>query len=207
MNVRALIKASSLILGAAALIGASGCVAYSYLMQWQAESCLKTILQLDVGSSTQVDALKAMKPFRRFEIVGTASFGGGNHPNYAYWITNNGFHLLGIFYPSRFSANLIFRDGIVVWRSAAFVQEPYHVVGTRETITGLLQDISLNENPTGMMVSVWDPPSRMDVDLDARASEADRKAAYDYNLGCFTSVFGCRSVYKILPGVKKPDAK
>ncbi len=207
MNCRVIAKAGALFLGGAALIGISGCVLYSFQMRWKAEACLRTIRELHVGSTTQEDALKAMEPFRRFEIVGTATFDGKDHPNYAYWITNKGFHLLGLFYPSSLTANLIFRDGVLVWRSAALLQEPYHVVGTRETITDLLQNVPLNESPSGMFVDVWDPPLRMEVFLDSRASEASRNAAYDYNLGCFTSVLGCHSIYKILPGVKQSDAK
>jgi hypothetical protein len=205
-NFRAIAKVGTPLLGVVALIGIAGCVLYTFQIRWQAESCLNAIRQLHVGSSTQEDARKALEPFHRFETDGVAHFykdrSRFDYPTYTYRIENRGFHLLAIFNPAMFGAGVIFRDGIVISKGAGFMQEPFHMVNTRETVPGLMQNSSLDSNPTGMIVGRWDPPLKLNVDLDTRASEADRKAAFEYNLGCFTSILGCRSFHKILPGVK-----
>jgi hypothetical protein len=201
-------KSGALLLGVLALIGIAGCVLYTFHVRFQAESCLNSVRQIHVGSSTQDEVRKTLDAYRCFETDGTAMISGKDYHTYSYLIKNSGFHLLKVFHPTQFGVSLTFLDGVVVEKYVILIREPFHlVVDTRETITGLMQDYLLSENPSGMLVGEWDPPSRMDVHLDARASEADRKAAFDYNLGCFTSVFGCRSVYKILPGVEHHGMK
>ena len=54
-----------------------------------------------------------------------------------------------------------------------------------------------------MLTGVYDPPVKMEVFLDTRASGMDRKTAYAYNLGCFTTLTGCKSVYEILLTVRQ----
>lgn len=212
MNYRVIAKASALFLGGIILIGMCGCIFYSFRIRWQAQACLDALQKLHVGTSTMEDARKVLAPFHRFEKDGTTSISGKEYPIHTYSIDNKGFHLLGIFSPTRFGTGLIFRNGIVIDKGAGFTQENRipkvsYIVRTRETVPGLMQNFSLESNPSGMIVGVWDPSSKLDVFLDTRASEADRKAAYNYNLGCFTSIFGCRGVYQILPGVEHYGAK
>ncbi len=206
MNFRTIIKAGTMLLGVA-LIGISGCVAYSFYVRWQAEKCLETMRQLHLGSSTEEDARNVLQPFSRFKSDGTAMIHGRDYPLRTYLFRNKGLHLLGIFHPALFQAGLTFRDGVLIERSASFFQEPYHAVNTRESIAGLLQNASLNESASGMIAGVYDPPAKMDVFLDTRASDNLRKTAYEYNLACFTSLTGCSSVYEILPTVKQQAMK
>ncbi len=201
MNLRSISKAGTVLVGAA-LIAISGCILNSFYVRWQAEKCLEAARQLRLGSSTEEDARKALGAFGRFERDGTAMIQGKDYPLHTYQFKNNGFHLLGVFHPALFQASLTFKDRILIERSASFFQEPYHTVNTRESMAGLLQNASLDESPSGMIAGVYDPPAKMDVFLDTRASDTDRKAAYEYNLGCFTSLSGCRTVYEILPAVK-----
>lgn len=206
MSFRVFIRTGVVLLGVA-LIGVTGCISYSCYIRWQAERCLKAVQQLQVGSSTDEDVRKVLEPFRRFERDGTAMIYGRDYPLRTYLFKNNGFHLLGIFHPTLFQASLTFRNGVVIERGVSFYQEPHHSVGTRESITGLLQNTSLDESSSGILVGVYDPPQKMDVFLDTRASDTARKTAYEYNLACFTSLSGCRSVYEILPSVKQQAAK
>lgn len=206
MNLRAIFKVGTALAGVA-LIAISGCVLYSFYVRWQAEKCLEAVQQFHLGSSTEKDAHQALGAFGRFEKDGTAMILGKDYPLHTYQFKNNGFHLLGVFHPALFQASLTFKDGVLIERSASFFQEPYHQVITRESIAGLLQNASLDESPSGMIAGVYDPPAKMDVFLDTRASDTDRKAAFEYNLGCFTSLTGCKSVYEILPTVKQQAMK
>jgi len=155
------------------------------------------------GSSSLAEADKLLQPFRGFEVDGTATIFGADYPLHTYQFKNNGMHLLGIYRPTLFQAGLTFRDGIVIERSAGLFQEPDYSVGTRESLAGLLQNTSLDESASGMIAGVYDPPTRMDVFLDTRASKTTLKDAYDYNLSCFTSLKGCRNVYDMLPGMRQ----
>lgn len=206
MNVRTIIKTSASVLGLL-LISLSACISYSFYVSRKAEKCLTALQQLRLGSSTEEEALQALQPFQRFEVAGTATIDGKDYSRRVYLFKNDGLHLLGIFHPALFQVSLTFRDRVVFERSASFYQEPSHEVITRESIAGLSQNPNLAEYSSGMMVGVYDPPVRMDIFLDTRASAADRKAAYQFNLACFSSLHGCSSVYEILPGVKQQHAK
>ncbi len=223
MNVRVIVKVGTILLGVIALIGIGGCVCNSFRVRWQAEACLNLIRLLHVGSSTMEDANMLLKPFNRIEKDGTASIYGKPYQAYSYTthsyavhsylIENKGLHLLGIFPRTHFEITLFFGDGLLVGKGASFAQDRYmpkaatYSADSLETIPGLMSDVPLAENPSGMILRSSGTPFRLEVLLDARASEADRKAAFDFDLGCFTSVFGCRSVYEILPGVEHHGAK
>jgi hypothetical protein len=202
MLLRALIKIGLLLL-VIALLGISGCVLYSFHARRQAQKCLELVRQLDVGSSTAAEAATALKAFRKFETDGTAMIGGQSYPIRTYRIENSGFHLPWILHRARFQTGLTFRDGVLVARGVGFVQEPFLLVSTRESVAGLLPNPSRDEASSGMTVGVYDPPLKMDVVLDSHASAAAHKAAYQYNLACFTSLRACQSVYEILPTIKQ----
>jgi hypothetical protein len=59
---------------------------------------------------------------------------------------------------------------------------PYCSVGTLESIVLSEHIQALHDSASGMIVSVFDPPSKMHVSLNPRASDAVRKSAYDYDL-------------------------
>jgi hypothetical protein len=141
-------------------------------------------------------------------VDGTAREFGSDYPLHTYLFKNSGNHLLGLFKPTYFQVGLTSRpDGVVIEMSASLFQAPYPSVVTRESIIESEHIQALRDSASGMIVSVFDPPLKMNISLNPRVSDAVRKSAYDYNLGCFTSVFGCRSVYKILPGVEHREAK
>jgi hypothetical protein len=200
-------KPAAILVGSVALIGIFGCILYSFYIRWQAEACLNAIRQLHVGSSTMEDARKLFAPFQRYETDGTADIAGKEYPTHTYLIGNTGVHLLGIFHKAGLGAGVTFRDGVVISKGAGFFQEPFYSVHARESIVGLSPDPSVDETASGMIEDGEDSSPTMRVLLDTRASEKDRKAAFDYNLGCFTSLIGCRSVYEILPGVKHLDGR
>ena len=206
MSLQSIIKTGAILVGVA-LVVISGCFLYTFYVRLQAEKCLQTMQQLRVGSSTREETQKILGRFRGFEVDGTAVINGEKYSSQTYRFENKGLHLLGIFHPARFQTGVIFRDGVVIVKSAGFLTEPFQTVGTRESVTGLLQNVSLNESPSGILVGLYDPPKKMDIFLDTRASASTRKMAYGYNLACFTSLSGCRSVYEILPSVKQQATK
>jgi len=141
-------------------------------------------------------------------VDGTSREFGSDYSLHTYQINNSGNHLLGIFKPTYFQIGLTYRpDGVVIEMSASLSQMPYRSVVTIESIIRSEHIQALHDSTSGVIVNVFDPPLKMNVSLNPRASDADRKAAFDFNLGCFTSVFGCRSVYKILPGVEHHEAR
>jgi hypothetical protein len=203
-------KYAKITLGAAAAIAVwiSACVFYSYYVRWEADRCLQIFSQFRTGSTTIEEASKALGPFGRYEVDGTAREFGSDYSLHTYLFKNSGNHLLGLFKPTYFQVGLTFRsDGVVIERSASLFQAPYRSVVTLESIVESEHIQALHDSASGMIVSVFDPPLKMSVLLNPRASDAVRKSAYDYNLGCFTSVFGCRSVYKMLPGVEHYGTK
>jgi hypothetical protein len=182
-------------------------VLYSFYIRWQAEKCLAVMRGLNVGSTTKQEAHEALRAFHGFETDGTATIDRKDYPTYTYRFDNTGFHPLRLFHPTRFGMGLTFRDGVIIEKGAGFLQEPFHTANTQESLPGLLHNSSLEESTSGMIVGIYDPPVRMEVLLDTRASETSRKEAYEYNLACFTSLRGCESVYEILPNVKQKNAK
>ena len=206
MKLRTIARTSVALVGVALLV-VSGCVLYSFYIRWQAEKCLDAMRGLNVGSATQQEVHEALRAFHGFETDGTATIHGKEYPTYTYRFDNTGFHLLRVFHPARFGMGFTFRDGVVIEKGAGFLQEPFHTANTQESLPGLLHNSSLEESASGMTVGIYDPPVRMEVLLDTRASETSRKEAYDYNLACFTSLRGCESIYEILPYVKQKSAK
>lgn len=202
MTFRTTVRLGILLLGIA-LVAVSGCVLYSFHIRWEAAKFLRVMQQLRVGSATREEARIALEPFHKYEIGGTAMINGKTYRTQIYRFENTGVHLLGIFHPSRFQGGVTFGDGIVIEKGCGFLTEPFRSVTTREWATRLIKDSALDDSQSGMLVGVYDPPVRMAVSLDARASDADRSAAYEYSLDCFTSLTGCQSVYEILPAVKQ----
>jgi hypothetical protein len=190
------------------LIVISPFVLYSYYIRWEAERCLRTFSQFRPGSTTIEEATKALQPFKRFEVDGTAMDYGRDYPLRTYQFMNRGHHLLGLFHPTFFQVGLTFRqDGRVLEMSAGLLQEPFHSVSTIESLPLSEHLQTLRESASGMVVVVYDPPLRMRVEITPRASAELRKAAYSYNLSCFTALQGCQNVYKMLPTVKQYAAK
>jgi hypothetical protein len=198
---RNIFKAGAIVL-CAILMGISGCVLRSLWVRWQSQKCLDTVRRFQVGLTTEQDAENKMTPFREFEVDGKTTVNGKDYLTRTYRFQNSGFHLLRIFHPSIFQTGLIFGDGVVVEKGAGFLTEPFLAVNTRESITGFLQNSSLDANDSGVLVGIYEPPVKMDVFLDTRAAKTKQKAAFGYNLSCFTTPLGCKNIYEILPEVK-----
>lgn len=207
MNIRRIIKFGVIALCIGAIIGACGCVFHSFQVRGEAEACLSAIRQIRVGSSTVKNADDALQSFREYKKDETQLIDGGPYLIYSYRFENKGSHLLGILHPTGFKASLVFHDGLVVARGAGFIQDPFQMVDTHESIIGLFHNQSLDESASGVFVNGSDPSYRTEVFINSRASEADHRTAFDYNLSCFTSVIGCRSLDEILPGAKQMETK
>jgi len=178
-------KYAKIALGVTAAIAVwiSTCVLYSYYVRWEAERCLRIFSQFRTGSTTIEEATKALGPFSRYEVDGTAREFGSDYTLHTYLFKNSGYHLLGLFKPTYFQVGFTFRsDGVVIERSASLFQVPYCSVGTLESIVLSEHIQALHDSASGMIVSVFDPPSKMHVSLNPRASDAVRKSAYDYDL-------------------------
>lgn len=207
MKIRGIIKLGAIALCIGAIIGACGCVFRSFQVRGEAEACLSAIRQIRVGSSTVKNADEVLQSLRKYEKDETQLIDGGKYLTYSYRFENKGAHLLGIIHPTGFEASLVFHDGVVVARGAGFIQDPFHMVNSHESTAGLFHNQLLDQSTVGVFVDETDPPYRIEVFINSRASETDRKAAFDYNLSCFTSVIGCRSLDQILPGAKQMKTK
>jgi len=207
VRIRRSVKFGVLALCIGVVVGACGCVFHSFHVRREAEACLSAIRQIRVGSSTVESADDALQPLRKYEKSETQQIDGERYLTYSYRFENNGLHLLGLFRPTGFEASLVVHDGLVVARGAGFIQDPFQMVNSHESIIGLFRNQLLDQSTSGVHVDGTDPPYRTEVFINSRASEADRKAAFDYNLSCFTSVTGCRSLDEILPGAKQMKTK
>jgi hypothetical protein len=184
------------------------CILYSCYVRCEAERCFRIFSRFRTGSSTIEEATKALRPFRCFEVDGTARLYGSDYPLHTYLFKNEGTHLLGIFHPTYFQVGLTSRpDGVVIEMSASLFQMPFHSVTTRESIVESQHIQALHDSSSGMIVSVFDPPMKMNVSLNPLASDVVRKSAYGYDLACFTALHGCQTVYEILPTVKQHITK
>ncbi len=207
MSQQARITFSGVVLGIVFVIGVLASTLYTFHVRGQAEACLDSIKQIQVGTSTSQGVDKSMEPFRPFQTIGTVIFAGKSCTTYSYLIRNSGTHLLGILHTAALGATVTFRDGIVIKKSVYFFRGPFYQVTSTETIRGVSRDQSLDQKPLGVDVWETDPLVKLDVFLDTRASEVDRNSAFDYNLGCFTSFTDCATVYRILPGAKRLETK
>jgi hypothetical protein len=202
MSYRLIGKLALLLSIGAGLVAAASFAICSFRVRWEAERCLNAAMRLHVGLSKLNDARKIMEPFRQFETDRAAMIDGRSCQYFTYRLENRGPHLLGLHRPTQFAASLVFCGQNLVERDASFIDQGSLIVGTKETIIGFRKTTYPAESPSGMFVGVYDPPSRMDVFLDTRASESDRESAYAYNLGCFTAILSCQSVHQVLPRVK-----
>jgi hypothetical protein len=165
---------------------------------------LRIFNRFRTGSTTIEEVTKALSPFGRFEVDGTARIYGSDYSLHTYLLKNDGNHLLGLFQPTYFQVGLTSRqDGVVIEMSASLSQMPYRSVTTSESIIESPHNQTLHNAASGIIVSVFDPPQRMDVSLNPGAPNEVRKSAYSYDLACFTALHGCQSVYEILPAVKQ----
>lgn len=184
------------------------CVFYSYYVRWEAERCLRIFSRFRTGSTTVEEANEALRPFSRFEVNGTARVYGSDYSLRTYLFKNDGIRLLGLFHATYFQVGLTSRqDGVVIEMSASLFQAPYRSVVTRESIVESQHIQALRDSASGMIVSVFDPPVRMNVLLNPRASDEVRKSAYGYNLTCFTALHGCQALSELLPTVTQPITK
>lgn len=177
------------------------CVLYTFYIQWRTTQFLGVVQGIRVGQTTQLEARKLLSPFRTNETDGVTKILGNDFETYSFQFENSGLHLLGLFRASRFGGGVTFRSGIVVAKGAGLTQYPCCSVGTEETIDGLRPYLWREKNSSGFHVDMQEPPEVMQVFLETHTSEKNREVAYKYNLGCITSLGGCRSVHEILPGV------
>jgi hypothetical protein len=175
----------------------------AYWIRSEAEGCLVSIQKIKVGSSTIHDVQVLMGPYRKSEDERTVTFHGKVYTTHQYQFISNGPLLIGLFHPAMFTAGFDVENEVVISKNVGFGEEPYRQVSTSESMTeGFMHDTNLDGQASWIFVALYDPPVKMHVGLDERASDADRQAAFDYDLGCFTKLWGCWSVHDILPAVK-----
>lgn len=175
--------------------------AYSYYMRQQAESCLSVIKSLRLGSECLSESREKLARFKKFETQGVTNINGKNYQTWVYRFENRPSTFWGIFRPARFETGMTFDSAALVAVGAGMAQRDSLMVGTQETIFGLLGNKALDDNGRGMIIGLYDPPSRMNVILDSRASEKNRELAFSYKFHCFTSILGCRDGREILPQI------
>lgn len=187
-----------------AMMWASACVLCSYHIRWEAEECSRIFGTFRTGTTTIEEATRAMNRFSRFrEMDGAGTSFGDQYSIQSYVIKNDGRHLLGLFDPTYFQVTLSYdQDGFIREMSASLSQMPFRAAATSESIVYFQRLESLRNNSSGISVDIFDPPVKMFVFLSPQAPNEIRKAAYGYDLSCFTAVHRCQTIYRLLPTVR-----
>jgi hypothetical protein len=189
---------------AALIVKTSISLLCAYQQRERASECLLIIQQIKVGSSAERDVQSALAAFRKYEKAEAQPSTGGDYHSYAYWFDNDSFRIPLVSSYQRFACVVMYHNGIVFDKSVGYIRRnPFTNrltwIGSRETVLGFRQDSALDHSSNGVKVT---RDSKVLIDIDTRAPAPMRKAAFDYNLGCLTSLFGCQNAEAILPDIK-----
>jgi hypothetical protein len=177
------------------------CYIQAYNVRALAQECLNDTQRLRLGSSSRPEVERTFAKFSKFRRDGLLSTKKNDFPTREYLIINRGMHLSNFLRSSGFYVSLTFDHDILIMKGAGFAEGISPSVSTRAWSIRAVQESGLDRSPRKLIVRERGPGQRIDVELDDQTSEADQGAAFDYNLGCFTSLLGCRTVYDVLPGL------
>lgn len=213
------------------------CIAYSFHVRSQAESCLEAISKLHVGSSTQEEAHRTMQRWIEPGVVTYTgeplAIGPGPHPCDCLVFENSGFYLLGVFHSAELYVHLVYENGVLAEKSVGYQQdEPRAYMGTVEAIPGFRGWPRLDPNVpariedegrlrngrvlvthpvpgsnSGPAGFRYAPAGGTYVLLSPNASDELRRAVFAFNLACFTTVRGCGNPEEILRSSKELPIK
>jgi hypothetical protein len=189
------LRRAFVILLATAAIGVGGSILQSTHVRRQAELFLSKAQQLNVGSSSYEQVLNALQQFQRYQYLsGPCS---SMQCELEYHFDNTGVRVLRLVPPTGFYFSFDFHNGLLTGKKAVLGQDVCCVALVRETRfdPGERAGIPAYELiPNGA-------PYKVLVKLDTRATDEERRIAYQFNLGCLTTVGGCKDAHELLPSV------
>lgn len=178
-----------------AVVAIVGSILQSINVQRKAERFLAKANQLTVGSSTYGQTVNMLQEFHSYE----ASYGPCSPVKceLEYRFDNIGVRALKITPPTGFYFSLEFRDGLLVGKRA--------VLGQGICCVALVQEVKFSpaksiQTPSYELIPNG-APYKVIVKLDTRATAEERNAAYEFNLGCLTTLGGCKDAHQLLPSV------
>jgi hypothetical protein len=186
------------------------CAAYSVYEQRQAREFLGVFADLKPGVTSDARVKEDLQSFRP----------AGSQLQARQWnLANNRFNVaygygyefnnepLAFFHLARhvkLDASLYFRDGILVAKLATLEKDTGAccLAAVKETSAGFGGSPNSNCKPdSGACVERrGNPPGELLVEIEPGASEEDRRRAYQFNLGCLTSLTECQSASDLIHG-------
>jgi hypothetical protein len=179
------------------------CVGQSFQARYEAERLKSVLAQIAVGVTTEQDARKIFKDFRAENdpvggrVFDTVAWGPG------YAVSNRGLKILHVAEPTSYYVGVVFSKGIVVRKIAGLRVGDrseccfFEVTQSSEHFT----DLPPNKMQNGLFVRKEDGLALVHVDYRAPSDVA--RAAFDFNLGCLTSVSGCTKLNQVLPNIDR----
>ncbi len=190
-----LLKNVLAILVAMGIIAIGGGILQSIHVRTEAEALLDRSRHLDVGSSPYEQAVGTLNQFQRYRSSNESCSSGECELEYRF--DNTGMRALRLVPPTGFYFSFDFHGGVLTSKKA--------ILGQGICCVALVREVKFNPSETdgnpGFNVIPNGAPHKVLVNLDTRATEEERRIAYQFNLACLTAVGGCKDAHQLLPGV------
>ena len=179
--------------------------AFQFYERWRVGRMLALVQQIRIGVTTEAQFLESEKTLLRYTGLHFVRDNQGSvteisHTEYGPWLFN--LHLaqwelvqVGIRFEGGLAIErygLFFTPGFVHPESAVMVHERVH---GRPGSMSSFHHLAYFEK--------WgNPGNRIRVEDDEQAPDSDKRADWDFNLACMTSIAGCYDSHEILPQVR-----
>jgi len=186
------------------LIAIASSAVYAFHVRAQAAEFLACLDRIHVGSTSRGEAEQILRPLRGFEHVGARVIAGKSYSAEEFLFRNRSLRFPGFVAPAHISGLIAFRDGLVIDKEFMFTEDapPFSVASTWEVAQDVFPTPLQKRTASGLHAQAIRPPAVLSVRVDASASTESRRAAYQFNLDCFTSFSGCSLAPQILPAVQ-----
>jgi hypothetical protein len=170
--------------------GAAVLAGYAYHIQAQAESLLKDVTALRLGSSTQSDVQQLAKRHNRYLVSQTYSDGVAST---TFEVKNGWLSALKLEPPALFGADVKIRDGHV-YHISAWLFRAMNIFPTFQGSAGIVDEYTeyTQDAPAvghyGFPTPVGKPYLR--VQLDSHATSSQRQHAWDFSFRCLVKPAG-----------------
>jgi hypothetical protein len=181
------------------------CVLQAYYERWKAQKLVEDLQYLNVGVTSEQEALRIFSEFHPDTQRMGGRIGGLNVEGPGYSANNHGMALLHMEPPAQIGVSLFFYKGLLVAKNAGFDRGKGRVCCSvdisEETAefstfppTMMPNGIHIEERGNGVAELVI-------VHIDHRVSADARKIIYGFNYSCLTAISGCKDADDLLPGI------
>ncbi len=180
---------------ATGIIAVCGSILQSIHVRSEAEALLERSRHLDVGSSSYEQVVSTLRPFHRYQSSNESCSSGDCELEYRF--DNTGMRTLRLVPPTSFYFSFGFHNGLLTSKKA--------ILGQGICCVARVREVKFNPgegdgNP-GYNLIPNGAPYKVLINLDTRATEEEKRIAYQFNLDCLTAVGGCKDAHQLLPGV------